>query len=308
MDSLDLLRTFREVAHRRGFAAAARALDMSPANVSKYVVELETRFRVRLFHRTTRNVSLTDAGRLLYERSGSLVDLFNSTEGEMLDRATHPSGGLTLTAPHGVTQTVLMQMLGQFMERNPDVSLHLRLTNRVVDMVEDGVDLAFRLGPIADTSLIVRRLLPIKLVVVATPAYWREHGRPRHPQDLSQHRLLALTPPDQRAHWHFLIRGRTLDLPLEPALTATDSAPLVALARSGLGVTRHFYFWMRKWIELGELEPLFGEYSPHDLWLHATYAQRHNNSAALNALLDFLEAEMPRYRIGAPDGPISFLT
>lgn len=307
MDSLDLLRTFREVAHRRSFASAARALDMSPANVSKYVVELESRFRVRLFNRTTRNVSLTDAGHLLYDRSGSVVELFDTTEDELRNRAMHPSGGLNVTAPHGVTQTVLLHMLGQFMDKNPDVSVHLRLTNRVVDLVEDGVDLAFHLGAIGNSNLIVRRLLPIKLVVVATPAYWREHGRPAHPGDLSNHRVLALTPPGEHPHWRFIVDGKPFDLPLQPAFTATDSAPLVALALSGLGVTRHFYFWLRKWIALGELEPLFFENSPPDLWLYAAYAQRHNNSAALNALLAFLEAEMPRYRVGAPKKSISFL-
>lgn len=308
MDSLDLLRTFREVARRRSFAATARALDMSPANVSKYVVELESRFQVRLFNRTTRNVSLTDAGHLLFERSGSVVDLFDLTESEMLGRATRPSGRLNVAAPHGLTQTVLVRMLGQFIRSNPDVTVHLTLTNRVVDLVEGGIDLAFRVGPITNSNLIVRRLMPIQVVVVATPAYWSEHGRPSHPRELVGHQTLARAPPGARAHWQFIVDNEWLDLPLQPTFTATDTAPLIALARSGIGVTRHFHFLLRNWIDQGELEPVFGEYSPRDLWLYAAYAQRRHNSAALKALLTFLESEMPRYQEGVVKVPPSFVT
>ena len=114
MDSLDLIQTFREVARRNSFSAAARALDMSPANVSKYVAQLETRFGVRLFHRTTRKVSLTDAGQLLYERSGPVLELVQMTASELQERATRPSGRLTVTAPHaqGVAGLVVVLLLG----------------------------------------------------------------------------------------------------------------------------------------------------------------------------------------------------
>ena len=307
MDSLDLLRTFREVAHRNSFAAAGRVLDMSPASVSKYIAELETRFHVRLFHRSTRCVSLTDAGQLLYVRSGSVVDLFNLAEDEMLDRATRPSGRLYLTAPHVLMHTVLVRKLGEFMSLYPDVALHLTLTNRVVDMAEDGIDLAFRVGPIADSSLIVRRLLALEMVVAATPAYWREHGRPAHPRELMNHRTLAMAPPGEPAHWQFSIEGKAIDLPLKPIFTATDAAPLVPLARTGLGVIRGSRMLLREWIELQELEPLFGQYSPRNLWLYAAYTQRRHNSAAMNALLSFLEVEIPRYQGNAASAGESFV-
>ena len=294
MDSLDLLRTFREVARRSSFAAAARALDMSPANVSKYVAELETRFRVRLFNRSTRQVSLTDAGQLLYERSGSVVELFELTEGELLGRATHPSGRLNLTAPHGLMQTMVVPMMGAFLSRHPDVSLHLTLTNRMVDMAEDGIDLAIRVGPIADSSLIVRRLLLLEMVVAATPGYWRQHGRPKHPRELLNHRTLAMAPPGGHAHWYFNVDGKPLELSLQPVFTSTDSAPLVPLACSGLGVIRGSRMLLHDWIDSKMLEPLFGEYSPRNLWLYAAYTQRRHHSAAMKALLSFLESEMTR--------------
>ncbi len=307
MDSLDLLRTFREVAHRNSFAAAGRELDLSPASVSKYVAELETRNHVRLFHRSTRQVSLTDAGQLLYARSASVVELMDRTEDELLGRAMHPSGTLHLTAPHGLMRTALVRMLGEFMLLYPDVSLCLTLTNRLVDMAEDGIDLAFRVGPIEDSRLIVRRLLALEMIVAAAPQYWREHGRPTHPRELLGHRTLAMAPPGEPAHWGFNVDGKLLDLPLQPVFTATDSAPLIPLACRGLGVIRGSRTLLREWIDSNELEPLFGEYSPRNLWLYAAYTHRRDNSAAMRALLAYLESEMARYQGKATNAPMSFL-
>ena len=185
MDSLDLIQTFREVARRNSFSAAARALDMSPANVSKYVAQLETRFGVRLFHRTTRKVSLTDAGQLLYDRSGPVLELVQMTASELQERATRPSGRLTVTAPHALAHTGLSTLLGQYLTLYPEVSLNLRLTSRTLDLVEEGVDLAIRVGPIPDQNVIVRRLAQLERVVVASPAYWHTHGVPQNPRELA---------------------------------------------------------------------------------------------------------------------------
>ncbi|HMN21239.1 MAG TPA: LysR substrate-binding domain-containing protein [Ottowia sp.] len=302
MDTLELLRTFREVARRNSFAAAARALDLAPATVSKYVAELETRFHLRLFNRSTRHVSLTDAGQLLIEHSGLVVDLIDRAEDAMSDRAARPGGRLNLSAPHVLVQTALMRRLADFMLLHPDISINLWLTNQVADLAEDAIDLAFHVGPVAENSQIVRRLLRLEMVVAATPDYWREHGRPEHPRELVTHRTLAVAPPGETPHWHFSVGGKIVDLPLRAICTASDSSPMVPLALKGAGVIRGSRMLLGDWIALGRLEPLFGEYSPRNLWLHAAYAQRHHHSAALRALLDFLEVQMRR---PAPGGAAS---
>lgn len=294
MDTLDLLRTFREVARRNSFAAAARTLDLAPATVSKYVAELEGRFRLRLFHRSTRHVSLTDAGRLLFENSAMVVDLIDQTHDALAERAARPSGRINLTAPHGLVQTVLMRRLADFLLLYPDVAVNLRLTNRLVDLVEDGIDIAFRVGPIPENSLIVRRLMQMELVVAATPDYWREHGRPAHPRELLGHRTLAMAAPGTTPHWQFNIDGKLLDLPLRASFTSSDASPMVPLALKGVGVIRGSRLLLGDWIALGRLEPLFAEYSPRNVWLHAAYAQRRHPSAAMRAMLDFLERQLRR--------------
>ena len=292
MDSLDLIITFREVARRGSFSAAARALDLSPASASKYVAALETRFGVRLFNRSTRKVSLTDAGQLLYERTGPVLELVQLTEGELHERATKPSGRLTVTAPPALMQTAAPTLLGRFLCLHPAVSLSLRLTNRVVDLVEEGVDVALRIGPIPDASLIVRRFRQVERSVAATPAYWQAHGRPEHPSELATHRTLAVSQHDGTPVWQFLDRGKPLSVSLQPLVEASDIMPLLTMALQDLGVVYMSTLAIAPYLESGALEAVLADSIPQDYWLYAAYTQRRHNSAALAALLAFLEEEM----------------
>lgn len=294
MDSLDLIQTFREVARRNSFSAAARALDMSPANVSKYVAELEKRFGVRLFHRTTRKVSLTDAGQLLYDRSGPVLELVQMTTSELQERATRPSGRLTVTAPHALAHAGLSTLLGHYLTRYPEVSMNLRLSNRQLDLVEDGVDLALRVGPIPDENVIVRRLAQLDRVVVATPAYWHAHGTPQHPRDLAAHRVLNISRAGEPARWAFAERGKPLEVALQPHVDANDVAPLIAMALMDLGVAYLARPMVQCYLGSGQLEAVLADFIPQDFWVFAAYMQRRHNSAALMALLAHLESEMPK--------------
>lgn len=290
MDSLDLIQTFREVARRGSFSGAARALGMSPANVSKYIAQLESRFGLRLFHRTTRKVTLTEAGELLFERSGALLELIDFTQGEMQERATRPVGRLALTAPHALMATELPALLGRFMQHYPEVTLHLHVTNRPVNLVDEGVDLAFRVGQILEPNLIVRRLLRLDHVAAATPAYWDRRGRPTHPGELPGHDQLAFALPGEAPRWQFHDRGKPLELLLTPRFAATDPAPLKTWAAQGLGVVWGSVHWLADLLASGTLEPLLHDYSPPEVWLYVGYMQRRHSSAALRALLDYLDA------------------
>lgn len=289
MDSLDLIKTFREVALRGSFSAAARGLDVSKANVSKYVAELETRFGVRLFNRSTRTVTLTDAGRLLLERSGPLVEMIELTRDELQQRARQPSGRLRVSAPHGLTQTALPQLMAEFMVRHPAVSLSLHLSNRLIDLVEEGVDLALRVGRIADPNVIVRKLQQVDFVVAAAPRYWEERGLPAHPDDLAEHDALTYSLLGPSPEWRFQVDGEPHVVPLKSRMDATDAAPLVSAALHGLGVVCLPRLLLQPHLDSGALQAVLDGHSQRDVWLHAAYAQRRHNSAALKALLAFLE-------------------
>ena len=294
MDTLELIRTFQEVARRSSFSGAARAMEVSKANVSKYIAELETRLGVRLLNRSTRNVSLTDAGRLLLDRSTPLMEMIALTRSELRDRAHAPSGRLRLTAPHGLTQTGLPELMGEFMQKYPAVTLSLHLENRMTDMVEEGIDLALRVGRIGDENLIVRKLQQVPFVVAATPAYWAEHGRPNHPEDLSDQDALTYSLLGGSPEWRFEVDGETQVVPVKSRMDANDAAPLICNALMGLGMVWLPRLLLQPHLDSGALLPVLQDYSPRDVWLYVAYAQRRHNSAALKALLAFLEA---RWRV-----------
>lgn len=290
MDTLELIRTFREVAHRGSFSAAAGSLGLSRPNVSKYVAELESRVGVRLLNRTTRNVSLTDAGSLLLERSTPLIEMIELTRSELQNRAREPSGRLRISAPHGLAQTQLPQLLGEFMRRHPAVTPSLHVDNRLIDMVEEGVDLAIRVGRIGDANLIVRKLQTVPFVVAASPTYWSARGRPRQPDELAGHDALTFSVLGLQPQWQFVIDNQLVAVPVNSRADASDAAPLIDLARQGLGMVWMPRLLLAPHLENGSLQAVLEEFTVRDIWLYAAYAQRRHNSAAMRAMLSLLES------------------
>jgi DNA-binding transcriptional LysR family regulator len=290
MDTLELIRTFREVAARGGFSLAAKTLDVSKANVSKHVAELESRLGTRLLNRSTRTVSLTDAGGLLLERSKPLLEMMALTREELQHRAQEPSGRLRLTAPQGIGSVELPAMLADFMQRYPEVHISLDLGNRVVDLVEEGMDLALRVGTTPNDNLIVRKLRRIDVVVCASPAYWQQRGLPLHPDELAGHDAMTLSLHGNHPQWRFKVNGKAHNVAVRSRMDATDGMPLVHMALHGLGVARVPRMLVQAHLDSGALVPVLEDFRANDLWLYAAYAQRRHNSAALKALLDFMEA------------------
>ncbi|VTU39916.1 D-malate degradation protein R [Variovorax sp. PBS-H4] len=289
MDSLDLLKTFREVAAYGSFSRAATRLDMSKATVSKYVAELESRFGVRLLNRSTRSVSLTDAGALLLERSKPVMEMVELTQAELQEHASQPRGRLRISAPHGMGQGDLPKLLAQFMGYYPEVSLSLHLSNRQVDMAEEAIDLALRVGPIEDDNLIVRKLTLLKLVVCASPQYWKKRGTPAHPAELAQHDALTHSRLGVHPQWRFEVDGQAQDVPVKSRMDASEAGPLIEAALMGFGVLYLPALLVQTYVDRGELVAVLQDCVRNDMWLSAAYLQRRHNSAALRALLDFLQ-------------------
>jgi len=290
MDSLDLIKTFREVAQQGNFSRAAARLSMSKATVSKYIAELEDRFGVRLLNRSTRSVSLTDAGALLLERSTPFMEMVELTQTELQERASQPAGRLKISAPHGMGQGDLPNILAKFMGHYPDVNISLHLSSRSIDLVDEGIDVALRLGPIEDQNLIVRKLVQVNLVLCASPRYWRAHGIPQRPADLAQHVALTSSSAGPTPQWRFEENGKPVDVPVKSRMDATEGGPLVQVALQGFGMVYLPALLVQPHIENGELQPVLQDCVRKDMWLYAAYLQRRHNSAALRALLDFLES------------------
>ncbi|PZQ72239.1 MAG: LysR family transcriptional regulator, partial [Variovorax paradoxus] len=235
MDSLDLIRTFREVAALGSFSKAAKRLDMSKATVSKYVAELETRFGVRLLNRSTRSVSLTDAGQLLLDRSQPVLEMVELTQAELQERANEPRGRLRIAAPYGMASGDLPNLLAEFMGYYPEVMITLQLSNHT-DLAEDGIDVELRFGPIENENLIVRKLMQMHMVVCASPVYWKKHGMPEHPEELAGHDALTLLRQGSHPVWRFEHGSQVIDVPVKSRMEATEGAPLIQVAMRGFGV------------------------------------------------------------------------
>jgi DNA-binding transcriptional LysR family regulator len=236
VDSLDLLRTFSEVASSGSFSRTARHLALSRGTVSKYIAALESRFGVRLLNRTSRAVSLTDAGLLLLDRSRPILELADATRAELQDRARTPSGRLRISAPHGMDLTELPTLINEFLGHYPEVSISLVLSNRQVDLTEESVDIALRFGPSANENLIVRKLMPMELSVCAAPMYWRKHGIPAYPGELVGHVALISTRLNPLAKWRFEVDGHPIEVEVRGRLDATEAGPLIQAALLGAGV------------------------------------------------------------------------
>lgn len=292
MDSLELLRTFNEVAVSGSFSRAAKHLELSRATVSKYVAKLEGRFGVRLLNRNSHAVSLTDAGVLLLERSKPMLELVEATRAELQDRALTPSGRLRISAPHGIDQTELPALFNTFLGHYPDASISLLLTNRLVDLAEEGVDIALRFGPIANENLIVRKLLLMGLTVCAAPMYWKSRGVPSHPSELANHDALISTHLNPSSKWRFQVDGEPLEIAVHGRLDATEASPLIQAALQGAGVLYLPTVMLRPYLDSGRLVPALSDFVRSDMWLSAVYLQRRHSTAVHRAFLDFLESRI----------------
>jgi len=292
MDGFEPLRTFAEVAAQGSFSRAARQLGISKASVSKHIATLEFRFKVRLLNRSTRSVSLTDAGRLLQSRCALLMEMVEQTTNELEARGSHPSGRLLITAPHGMVQTAFPRLLGDFLTTYPDVQLDLKLSNRTIDLVKEGVDVALRFGRIGDQNLIVRRLRRMGMTLCATPRYWGRRGMPAHPDDMRKHDVLAYSAVPGPPQIAFELDGKPHNVPVRGRMDANDASALIGAALADIGAVCVPELLAQPYVEAAQLVPVLQHYMPGDIWLYASYTQRRQNSAALRVLLAMLEARM----------------
>src|ERR1700726_5336870 len=185
MDRLDAMQAFVAVADLRGFAPAARKLGLSPSAVTRMIAAVEDRLGARLLQRTTRSVTLTDAGARYLERARRILADVEEAEGAAEGEQTRPSGRLVVSAPVGFGRLHVSPIMSAYLKRYPEVSGELRLSDRMVNLVEDGVDLAIRIGHLADSTLVARHIGEMRRIVVASSGYLRRHGEPRTPQAIA---------------------------------------------------------------------------------------------------------------------------
>lgn len=288
MSQSDMVAFVRAV-ERGGFSAAARDLDLTPSAVSKLVTRLEDRLGVRLLNRTTRSLALTAEGEAFFQRSQRILADIAEAEEEVGRSRAQPRGLLRVNVgtPFGMHQ--LVPALPEFLARYPEVRVELTLTDRVVDLVEEGADLGIRMGTLPDSSLVARRIADLERVICAAPAYLRRHGTPRKPADLLAHNCLNMANIPALRRWPFQGRDGIEHVEVSGNLSATSADALLSLAVRGLGVIRLTDVIVGPAIGEGLLVPLLQDvHHKEAVTLHAVYPHGRHRSPRLGAMIDFL--------------------
>jgi DNA-binding transcriptional LysR family regulator len=290
MDSVQSMRVFARVAQRSGFASAARDLRLSSAAVTKHIASLEARVGARLLNRTTRKVSLTEAGRVYLEHCLECLQAFEAADASVSELSSLPRGLLRVTAPVEYGNTHLPPIIAAFVARYTDIVVDLRLSNRMVDMVEEGIDIGLRFAVSLDASYVARPLASSRAALWGAPAYFRAHGRPRRPEDLSQHRCLVFSEPSPRDEVVFERDGRQTRVKLNSLLLSNSGEALVAMACLGVGLTFLPSFLAAAEHRAGRIEPVLLDWSMPTGRLFAIYPHRRLLSAKVRAFFEALRA------------------
>ncbi len=289
MDKLAGMAMFVRVVEGGSFSAAAEAAGVSPTMAGKHVRAIEQRLGARLLHRTTRRQQLTEVGRLYYERCKQVladVELAEASAGEL--QAT-PRGLLRIACPLSFGSRRLMPALTDYLALYPLVSVEVSLDNRVFDLVEEGYQLALRIGAIADASLVARPLQPYRMLMAAAPAYLARHGMPMRPEELSAHACLGLTNWRRRDHWHLLgPRGEALDVPVHGRLGTNNGDALRVAALRGAGILLQPEVLLADDLAEGRLLQVLPGWAPPVLPMHLLYAPDRRPSARLRSMIEFL--------------------
>lgn len=287
MDRLTAMEVFTRVVERSSFTLAAEELRLSRAMVSKHVQDLEERLGVRLLNRTTRRVSVTEAGRHYFERCAQILAEVEAAENAAGEHQIEPRGLLRLNAPMSFGIRHLGPAIAEFSRIYNGVAVDMVLNDRVVDLIDEGYDLAVRIGRLADSSLIGRRLAPCRLVVCAAPEYLAERGKPVHPDDLGAHNCLDYTYAALRNEWRFLKGQEEVSVRISGNLMANNGDVLRAAALCGQGIVMQPTFLVGDDLNTGRLVPLLTEYRLPELGIFALYPPG-RVSAKVRSFVSFL--------------------
>ena len=289
METLPGIAVFAEVVEAGSFTAAADRLELSKAVVSKHVSRLEQRLGARLFHRTTRRLTLTEAGEALYRGSAAALAELKEVQNDVAQLAGAPRGRLRVSAPTYFGTVTLAPMLKPFLARYPEVTLDLDLDDRMIDLVKDRFDVAIRISSSLDPSLVARRLATSALVVVASPPYLRSRGHPKVPADVREHACLGYSRAKMPNEWRFRARkGPWIAVTIDAALYCNNDFALKQAALDGLGIAMFPRFFVASELDSGKLVQVLPGYDMPALTISAVYATRRHVPPKVRAFVDFL--------------------
>jgi DNA-binding transcriptional LysR family regulator len=288
MDRLDAMQAFVTVADLRGFAAAARKLRLSPPAVTRLVASLEDRIGARLLQRTTRQVALTDAGVRYLERARRILADVEEAEIAAEGERARPTGRLVISAPVGFGRLHVSSVVTAYLKRHHEVSAELRLEDRVINLVEEGVDLAVRIGQLPDSSLVARHVGDMRRIMVASPGYLKSRGEPKRPQDIAAHDAIQSGSTSGQAEWRFLEGGNEVRMDYAPRLVTNTADAAIRYAEAGGGLTRVLAYQAAEAIKRGRLKIVLAKFELPPLPIHIVYPTSRLLSAKVRTFIDLV--------------------
>ena len=296
MDRFLEMQTFNAVVDAGSFVKAADAQGVSKAAVSRYVADLEARLGVRLLQRTTRRLSLTEEGQVFYARSKELLAGVEEAEIEVSSRSAAASGLLRVNAPLTFGIGHLAPLWGVFRTRYPNVTLDVTLADRVVDLVEEGYDVAIRIATLPSSTLISKRLTSTRMVLCASPHYLKLHGTPRQPAELADHAVISYSYWSTKDEWHFDGPQGPVSVKTHPCLHTNNGDTCRAAALAHQGVILQPTFLVGEDLAAGTLVELMPEFHSLEMGIYAVYPTRKHVSPKVRALVDFLAGHFAQTR------------
>ncbi|MDR3412015.1 MAG: LysR family transcriptional regulator [Formivibrio sp.] len=287
MDRITAMRVFVEVVDTGSQTAAADKLDMSRAMVTRYLAELEQWLGERLLHRTTRRLSLTDAGQDCLLRCRQVLEQVGDLENSAGLRSAEPKGLIRITAVMSFGQLYLAPAIAAYVARYPQVQVDMQLLDRTVNLVEERIDLAIRISNDLDPSLVARRLAPCKSVICATPAYLEKNGTPQVLEDLAHHNCLTYAH-FSKSQWRFVRDGRQESVQVSGNISANEASTLRAVALAGAGISMQPTYLAAPLLRSGALVAVLPQWQPLEMSIYGVYASRRYIPPTLRTLLDFL--------------------
>jgi len=271
MNRLEELEAFVAVVNFQGFSNAGEKLGIAKSMVSRRVSQLEKRLGVQLLQRTTRRQSLTEAGREFHQRALQILADLNEAEQVVADTQCRISGKIRLALPLGLGTNQLAEPISQFMEDNPEIEIEIDLNDRQIDLIEENIDLAIRVGDLEDSSLIARKLASVHFAICASPAYLARFGEPQHPAELSAHEVLVYSNVAVGRQWFYQQDGKRVSPRMKYRLSANNGEFLAAVAKRGQGIVNGPLALLQDLIERGELVQILSGFSKQVTGMYAVY-------------------------------------
>lgn len=288
MDRLLAMRVFATVVEVGSFARAAEQLHLSATAVSRHVAELERHLGAQLLQRSTRRLNLTESGANYYDRCRLILADVDEAEAQLATSESQPRGVLRMSLPHSFGLRYIAPLIPEFCLRYPELQLELGFSDRIVDLVEEGVDMAVRITSELKTSLVARKLASARMVCCAAPAYIERFGSPLTPEDLREHNCLTYSYASAANAWTFLRDGREISVAVKGRLRANSGDMSRHAATAGLGVALLPTFLVCDELREGRLLPLLVDYALPEIGVHAVYLPGARRSARIRAIVEFL--------------------